>query len=157
MKAKKDQSLQSLLGPLQANIRQPNKRFSALHSFRSSFPENLYFQAYSRLFPLRNSLQEFFGPNFPQAPALLLANKSPKIKTNAFREIIWSIARATQFGEELGRFLVLREAFEISILKNDHGAALSHLQKIRGAELSSPERDSFRAELIRKQLLKLSI
>ncbi len=32
-----------------------------------------------------------------------------------------------------------------------------HLQKIRGSELSSPERDSFRAELIRKQLLKLSI
>ncbi|HCM42247.1 MAG TPA: protein arginine kinase [Candidatus Omnitrophica bacterium] len=32
-----------------------------------------------------------------------------------------------------------------------------HLQKTRGCELSSPERDSFRAELIRKQLLKLPI
>ncbi len=119
-----------LTGSLQARLRNPVKRFAAIHAFRSSLPESSYFSTHRQLFPLKASLQDFHGPAFPRTANVIFSNRSPKRPVSAFREILWALARALQFAESIKDFLGERQAFEIAVLENNYGNATSRLEAI---------------------------
>lgn len=119
-----------IISTLQASLRKPKYRYSAIHRFRGGIPETEYFSTYRELFPFKKSLQDYHGPAFPKAAKLLFSNNVPKEPVNAVREILWAIARCLQFSEEIRDFLKIREQFEIAILRNKYFEVVNLLTEI---------------------------
>lgn len=127
---KNDLEKNQSIGPLQARLRNQAKRFSAIHAFRTSFPETSYFSVYRKLFPLKTSLQDFHGHAFPKTAGGIFSNRAPKQQASALREILWALARALQFSEQIKEFLKERKSFEKAVLENNYDSATTHLNVI---------------------------
>lgn len=129
MTSKKKSNSYSTLN-LQARMRDYSKRYVAIDQFRANAPEAEYFSAFRRFFPLKSSLKDYHGPAFPKTAEQLFSNRVPKVPVNAFREILWSIARSLQFSDELKEFLTRREYFEGVILRGNYAGAVDCLDEI---------------------------
>ncbi|MEO6278857.1 hypothetical protein [Roseateles sp.] len=150
---------------IQAKIRNPAKRYLGIYHFRELMPEGEYFSAYRKIFPLKGSLQDYHGPAFPRSASQLFSSRTPREASNAVREMLWGLARATVFSQEIADFLTQRVLFEKAILRSDYESASAVLDGIESAfgksiwlyqnriacSYISP-RDSAPAEMARKTL-----
>ncbi|MGE8637991.1 MAG: hypothetical protein ACN6PR_05075 [Achromobacter sp.] len=117
-----------LVAAYRADIQRPGKRYSTISKFRASIPEEHYFSAYKSLFFLKNSLQDYHGAAFPRSPTQLFSNATPKQPVNAYRELLWAIARCFSFSEQLSSFVEAKNAFENHILMGRYEDALASLK-----------------------------
>ena len=150
---------------IQAKIRNPAKRYLGIHQFREIIPEGDYFSAFRKIFPLKNSLQDYHGPAFPRSASQLFSSRAPRVASNAVRETLWALARGLAFSQEISDFLARRNSFEQAILRSDYESASVALDDIESAfgksiwlyqnriacSYISP-RDSAPAEMARKTL-----
>lgn len=130
MKKNKSRS-QKTLAMLKADIQRPNKRYAAIHQFRTSMPEEFYFSTYKSIFGIKNSLNDYHGSPFPKKADQIFGNGTPKRPVSAYRELLWAVARCITFHEELKAFVQLKEAFEVSILMGEHADAIKHLTSVK--------------------------
>lgn len=115
---------------IQARLRRPKSRFSAIHQVRAGVEHASLFNAYQRLFPFKTSLQDYHGSPFPKRADQILSNRAPGQPVNAYREILWAIARCYQFKEALKDYCVERQKFERAVLLNDYATSSALLNEI---------------------------
>lgn len=127
MKVKTEKSNYLLL---QAKLRRPDSRYSAIHQFRAGVEHADFFGLYQKLFPLKASLQDYHGTPFPKRAGQIFSNKAPRKSVTAYREILWSIARCYQFKDRLKEYCEQRKIFETAVLLNDYDGACIILDEI---------------------------
>lgn len=129
-KVKVGESVNRLIAAYRADIQRPGRRYATISKFRASIPEEYYFLAYRSLFFLKNSLQDYHGAAFPRSPNQLFSNATPKQPVNAYRELLWAIARCFAFSAQLSDFVDAKNSFEIHILMGRYEDALASLRGI---------------------------
>lgn len=115
---------------LQANLRNLNNRYAAIHQFRAGIDHSSFLSLFKKLFPHRASLQDYHGAPFPKRAGQIFSNKVPRERVNAYREILWAIARCSQFKDSLKDYCAKRKDYEKSVLLNDYDSAHEVLEYI---------------------------
>ncbi|MBN9359694.1 MAG: hypothetical protein J0I15_24870, partial [Herbaspirillum huttiense] len=119
------------LKQIQAKVRRPGiDRLRGIQTFKASFADTHFFDGFKKLFPLRASLHDYHGTPFPKYASQLFSNKAPRNPVQAYREILWAIARCSQFSDEISDFLTIRAEFESAVLKNNFQNAARSLREI---------------------------
>lgn len=130
-KTSKNNTLNRTIASMQAEIRHSGfDRYRGIHRFRAQADPKTFLQDFRTLFPLKNSLHDFFGPAFPRKVSDIHSNHAPKAATNAHREILWAIGRSLTFHAEIRQFIQHRDELEKQIALDDWESSHLNLSQI---------------------------
>lgn len=118
------------LPKLISQLRQPEKRYAAIHRFRSEYPLDKFVGAYRRLFPTPDALKDYFGPSTPRKETTPYTKSPPRAMVTTAREILWGVARSIQSSTVLSDFVACRRRFEHLVALNDQASCNEVLDQV---------------------------
>lgn len=102
----------------------------ALRSLKNATPTAELFRLFPRIIKDREVLSRIHGAPFPRQPAEILITRRLIPPAPIASELIWAIAYALQYSEEIRAFVLHREALERAVLRNDRDATFATLQGV---------------------------
>ncbi|GEM_PF-887883 len=88
------------------------------------------FQVFQRIFNKVSITERIYGPQFPSKLSDLFSKPIKFRPSGPLNEVIWSISRSLQFGDEIRTFVDLREQYERAFLLNSKEACEATLNLI---------------------------
>jgi len=122
-----------VVGRYRTNLRFTPSPHSVVFSFKTQTTPEIIFSAFPKIFNDGKILDRICGPAFPQTVQDIFCRPGALQRpAKHLQEIVWSICRCLQYGNQLSEFLPLKGLFETSVLLHDQSACRDVLTEIEG-------------------------
>ncbi|MDU8607616.1 hypothetical protein [Pseudomonas syringae group sp. 247E2] len=119
-----------LIGHFQTSVKSYKRSDLPLFQLKSKGKPNYLFYTFSKIPDIRDHLAKAYGEPFPKNINSLHSTSVVGIALSQLKELVWAISRCVQYGNELQRYVKLRQGFEKAILTNNRDESWSHLATI---------------------------
>lgn len=130
-KATVNQSHDRLVGKIASLFRVGGDQVSTeISRLKNTVIDAELFHLFQRIFNKVSITERIYGPQFPTKLSDLFSKPIKFRPSGPLNEVIWSISRSLQFGDEIRTFVDLREQYERAFLLNSREACESILNLI---------------------------